>query len=44
MFTFRAETSNDHISTTKGPNIMILYALELSHVALLRPGILIIQN
>jgi hypothetical protein len=44
MFTFRAETSNDHISTTKGPDIMILYALELSHVALVRPGIFIIQN
>jgi hypothetical protein len=44
MFTFRAETSNDHISRTKGPDIMISYALESSHVALLRPGIFIIQN
>ena len=44
MCTFRAATSDVHISTTKGPNIMILYALESSHKALLRPGICTIQK
>jgi hypothetical protein len=44
MCTFRAATSDVHISATNGPNIMILYALESSHTALLRPSIFTIQK
>ena len=46
MCTFRAATSDVHISVTNWPNIMILYMLELFLTAkmILRPGIFIIQK
>ena len=37
-------TYNVHIATTNGPNIIMLYALESSRLALLRPNIFTTKN